>query len=230
MIYFRQEAICLDYQMIKKILRISIPNGIENGLFYLGRVLVVSIISGFATYQIAANGVANNLDTLGLLLGFAMNQATITVIGQCVGANDEKQVRYYAKKLIIILYVSAAILNLAILLFINPILDLYQVSNQTKALSKILVWLHNGSAILIWPIAFALPNVLRACNDVNYTMYISVFSMFSFRIGVGYLLGSVCGLGAIGVWLGLVFDWIFRTIMYGYRYLSNRWRKQAGFV
>jgi putative MATE family efflux protein len=51
-----------DFPVIKKILHIGIPNGLENSFFQLGRVLVVSIISGFGTVQIAANAVANNLD------------------------------------------------------------------------------------------------------------------------------------------------------------------------
>ena len=44
--------------MVRRILHIAIPNWVENGLFQLGRVLVVSIISRFGTAQIAANAVA----------------------------------------------------------------------------------------------------------------------------------------------------------------------------
>ena len=51
----------LDLGRIKKILYIGIPNGVENGIFQFGRILVVSIISGFGTVQIAANAVANNI-------------------------------------------------------------------------------------------------------------------------------------------------------------------------
>ena len=90
----------VEWSVIRKILYIGIPSGIENGIFQLGRVLVVSIISGFGTMQIAANGVANNLDAVGCIIGQAMNLAMITVIGRCVGANDEKQVRFYTGHLL----------------------------------------------------------------------------------------------------------------------------------
>ncbi len=88
-ICFLREPFHPDFGMVKKILYIGIPSGVENGIFQLGRVLVVSIISGFGTVQIAANGVANNLDSVGILIGNAVNLAMITVIGQCVGAGDE---------------------------------------------------------------------------------------------------------------------------------------------
>lgn len=66
-IYINLRSLCrLNGSVIRKILYIGIPNGIENGLFQLGRVLIVSIIAGFGTVQIAANAVANNLDNMGL--------------------------------------------------------------------------------------------------------------------------------------------------------------------
>lgn len=224
-IHFEKESIHLEWNVIKKILYIGIPSGIENGLFQLGRVLVVSIISGFGTIQIAANGVANNLDAMGCIVGQAISLAMITVIGQCVGANDEKQIRYYTKKLLVIAYVSTAITNTLILLFLNPILSLYGLSAETTRLAWILVMIHDGCAILLWPASFVLPNMLRACNDVTFTMIISIFSMFAFRIGLSYIIGIQLGMGAIGVWIAMVVDWIFRTIVCISRYLSGHWKK-----
>ena len=40
----------------------------------------------FGTTQIAANAIANNLDSMGVLPGTAMCLAIITVVGRCVGA------------------------------------------------------------------------------------------------------------------------------------------------
>lgn len=224
-IHFKRESLRLEWGVIKKILYIGIPSGIENGIFQLGRVLVVSIISGFGTIQIAANGVANNLDAMGCIIGQAISLAMITVIGQCVGANDEKQVRHYTKKLLLIAYVSTAIVNTIILLCLNPILSLYGLSSETTRLAYLLVMIHNGCAMILWPAAFVLPNMLRACNDVKFTMVISIFSMFTFRIGFSYIIGIQMGMGAIGVWIAMVIDWIFRTILFIGRYASGKWKK-----
>jgi putative MATE family efflux protein len=225
MIHFTKERFHVDFQVIKKILYIGIPSGIENGIFQLGRVLVVSIISTFGTIQIAANGVANNLDAMGCIIGQAMNLAMITVIGQCVGANDEKQIRYYTKKLLLIAYVATAIMNSLILLNLRPILSLYGLSSETTDLAYILVMIHDGSAMILWPASFVLPNMLRACNDVKYTMVISIFSMFTFRIGLSYILGVRMGMGAVGVWIAMITDWIFRVFLFVGRYLSGKWKK-----
>lgn len=224
-IHFLKEPFHVDFSMIRKILYIGIPSGVENGIFQLGRVLVVSIISGFGTIQIAANGVANNLDSMGCIIGQAMNLAMITVIGQCVGAGDEKQIRYYTKKLLMITYASTIIWITLLLLNLKPILGLYGLSEETVNLAYILVMIHNGCAMLMWPAAFTLPNMLRACNDVRFTMVVSIASMFTFRVGFSYLLGVHMGMGAIGVWTAMVIDWICRICFFAGRYFSGRWKK-----
>ena len=224
-IYFDKDKFRINADIIKKILYIGIPSGVESGIFQLGRVLVVSIISGFGTIQIAANGVANSLDSMGCIIGQAMNLAMITVIGRCAGALDQKQIRYYTGKLLLITYLSTAALNILMLSNLTPILSLYGLSSETTSLTYKLVMIHNGMAIFLWPASFVLPNMLRACNDVKFPMVISIFSMFVFRIGLSYILGVQMGMGAIGVWNAMVVDWIFRTICFVGRYWMGKWKK-----
>jgi len=227
-ICFLREPFHPDFGMVKKILYIGIPSGVENGIFQLGRVLVVSIISGFGTVQIAANGVANNLDSVGILIGNAVNLAMITVIGQCVGAGDEKQVRFYTKRLLAITYIPTVLLNLVLFLKLDWILGLYGLSVETTNLARTLIFIHNGCACLLWPLSFTFPNMLRACNDVRYTMIVSIASMFIFRIGFSYLIGVQMGYGAIGVWIAMVLDWCCRIVCFITRYLHGKWRTMAG--
>ena len=218
----------VDATIVKRILFIGIPSGIENGIFQLGRVLVVSIIAAFGTSQIAANGVANSLDSMGCIVGQAMSLAMITVIGRCVGAGEEGQVRYYTKKLLGETYFYTAVINSIILLLLPWILQIYGLGEETTRLSYILVMIHNGMAMFLWPASFVLPNMLRACNDVRFTMVLSIFSMFMFRIGFSYIIGVNMGYGAIGVWIAMVLDWILRVICFVSRYLSGHWLKTAG--
>lgn len=220
----------VDGTIVKRILFIGIPSGIENGIFQLGRVLVVSIIAAFGTSQIAANGVANSLDSMGCIVGQAMSLAMITVIGRCVGAGEEGQVRYYTKKLLGETYFYTAVINSIILLLLPWILQIYGLGEETTRLSYILVMIHDGMAIFLWPASFVLPNMLRACNDVKYTMVVSIFSMITFRIGFSYVFGVHMGWMAVGVWAAMVIDWVFRVLCFVGRYLAGSWRKKCGLV
>lgn len=227
MVHIVNEKFHFEWDVVKKILYIGIPSGIENGIFQLGRVLVVSIIAGFGTVQIAANGVANSLDSMGCIVGQAMSLAMITVVGRCVGAGDLKQVRYYTKRLLGMTYLFTAVVNSIILLSLPWILPIYGLSAETTQLAYRLVMIHNGMAILLWPASFVLPNMLRACNDVKFTMVTAIFSMCAFRIGFSYVIGVNMQMGATGVWIAMVMDWIFRVICFVARYVGGKWKKEC---
>ncbi|WP_099466483.1 MATE family efflux transporter [Konateibacter massiliensis] len=212
--------------MVKKILNIGIPNGFENSVFQLGRVVVVSIISGFGTVQIAANAVANNLDSMGCIAGQAMNLAIITVVGRCVGAGDYKQATYYTKKILKITYFITIAVNIVILTTMPWILSIYDLSPETLKLAMTLVFIHDGLAMVLWPASFTLPNALRASNDVKFTMVVSIFSMCAFRVVLSYILGKHMGMGAIGVWIAMVVDWLFRVICFVSRFIGGKWKLQ----
>lgn len=211
-----------NFKIGKKILIYGIPSAIENGLFQLGRILVVAIIALYPTYQVAANSVANTFDSLGCIPGAAMNLAMITVIGQLIGARDYEGARLYTKKLIKLTYIFTIALNLIICATIPLAIKLYNISPEAKTLTIYLVLLHDGFAMLLWPTAFTLPNALRAAGDVNFTMITSVLSMWIFRIGLSYVFHLAFGLGALGVWIAMLFDWLAKACVFLFRYRHKK--------
>ena len=216
-----------DFSLIRRILQIGVQNGLENSLFQLGRILVVSIIALFGTTQIAANAVANNLDAVAVIPGQAMSLAMITVIGQCIGAGDTAQARYMAKKLLKITYIINGACCLLTMAATPLVLRIYSLSPEALSLGMTLIFIHNGCAALIWPASFTLPNVLRAANDVRYPMICSVASMMLLRLASGYALAVMFGLGAIGIWIAMVGDWLCRTICFALRFHGTRWLRFA---
>lgn len=169
--------------VMAQILRIGVPNSLENSFFQLGRVLLVSLISTFGTAQTAANAVANNIDNFGVIPGQALGLALITVVGQCVGAGDWDQVRAYTKRLVKLTYLCTWGLNAALLLGLPLILRLYSLTPETQWYAAVLIFIHNGCAMLFWPLAFTMPNALRAAGDVRVPMVISITSMLVVRVG-----------------------------------------------
>lgn len=217
----------LQPAMARNILYIGIPSAMENSLFQLGRVLVVSMISLFGTVHISANAVANNLDGMGCIVGQAMGLAMITVVGRCVGAGDLRQAGYFAKKLLLWDYLVQGVSNGLVLFFLPQLLGMYTLSEETWQLAWLLVMIHAGSGILLWPASFVLPNALRAANDVKFTMFISIFSMMTWRLGFSYILCVQMGMGAVGVWIAMVVDWIFRVLCFVLRFATGAWKKHC---
>lgn len=212
-----------DLSVIRKILYIGLPSCFENSLFQLGRILVVIIITGFGTAQIAANAIANNLDSFGCIPGKGLQLAVITVVGQCVGAQMKDETYFYARKLMKIAYALTAVANILVMATLPLTVPIYNVSDEAQHLAIILVLIHTAFAIILWPSAFVMPNVLRAGGDVKYTLAVSVFSMGMFRIVFSYIFALGFSLGAIGVWCAMVMDWVFRASMFVGRFRSGKW-------
>lgn len=223
----RTLKIRFDGKMIRKILAIGVPNGLENSMFQLGKILVLSLVSTFGTYAIAANAVSNAIALFQILPGMAISLAITTVISQCVGANDYEQVHYYLKKLLAIIYVAMVGTVALIFLALPLILKAYNLSDQTAAAATNIIHFHGISAMIIWPLSFALPAAYRAAGDAKACMYTSIVSMWIFRIGFSYLVGKYMGLGVFGVWVAMVIDWVVRAICFVIRYFNGKWKHGA---
>ena len=215
-----------DFAMIKKILYIGVPSGVENSMFQLGKILLLSLVSGFGTVQITANAVSNTIAAFEILPGAAIGLAIVTVISRCVGAGDYEQVKYYTKKLIKMAYIWMIAVNMAITLSLPLIMKVYNLSDETSNQTTRILLLHGVCASFIWVLSFTLPNVLRAANDVKYTMIVGVCSMWLCRILFGIFLGKYMGLKTIGVWIAMIIDWIIRSVFFVYRYISGKWKNK----
>lgn len=213
-----------DRMSMKQILRIAVPNGLENGVFQLVKVALSSIVALFGTSQIAANGVAQSIWSLAALAGVAMGPVFITVIAQCMGSRDTEGADYYFKKLTRITLLFSTAWNLLVLLLTPLFLKLYALEPATKQLIVWLVLIHNGFNATAYPFSGALSNGLRAAGDVKFTMYVSIASTIAGRLLLSYFLGIVLNMGVIGIAIAMVCDWIIRAIIFILRQKSGKWK------
>ena len=209
---------------IRRILHIAIPNGIENGLFTLGRILVTSIVSLFGTSQIAASSAALSVGTIAIIVCSGNNLAIVTVVGQCVGAGEYDQAAYYTKKILKISYIGNFIMMCIMQLFLAQILGLYELTPEGYRYAWLLVTIHNVGACFIHPTSFNLANGLRATGDARYTMVVGMVSMLIFRVGAAVLFGIVLNFQVLGVWFAMLSDWTARSAAFILRFRSGAWR------
>ena len=223
--YDSKDIFRFDGKMLKRILNIAIPNGVENGIFQLVKVALSSIVAMFGTYQIAANGVAQSIWSLAALVGSAMGPVFITVIGQCMGAKDVDQAKFYFSKLIKWSLVFSIVWNVLVLAITPFILQFYNLADETKHLIIILVIIHNIANTVVFPLSGPLSQGLRATGDVKFTMIVSIASTVGGRLVLSIILALGLHLGVIGIALAMCGDWTIRAIIFYYRYKSNAWTK-----
>ncbi len=218
----RYRQIRFDLAMSRRIMGVGIPYGMENSMFQLGKLILLSLITTFGTVSITANAVANSISSFGIVGGMSISLAISSVCAQCVGARDYEQVRYYTRKMLCYGYVSNILLNAVIFLAMPLISAAYHLPEETANLVWAIIAVQAVGAVTFWPSAFNLPNALRASNDGTFCMVISLLSMWIFRVGCSYLFASL-GFGVVGVWVAMCIDWVARTICFVLRYRGTRW-------
>lgn len=213
--------------MIRRILFIGIPTGMENGMFQAGKLMVLNLITTFGTSAVAANAIANSISGVINVPGSAMGLAIITVIGRCIGAGDTRQAVHYTKLLVGCSYLSMLIMGSALFFSADFLATLFNLSPEAMAMASQVLKLCAIANMLFWPMAFTLPNSLRAAGDAVFTMVVSLTTMFVCRVALSYVFACSwgLGLGLLGVWLAMFCDWIVRAVCFLWRYWRGSWKK-----
>lgn len=228
-IHFRGRlTLHMDFPEVKKILYIGIPNGLENSLFQLGKILLLSLVSTFGTTAIAANAVCGTIANFNILPGMAINMALLSVASYCIGAGDFGQTRFYTRKLMRLTWLCTSVVSIIMIASAPLFLRIYHLTPETTALAMQVIRYHAVMCMVAWVPSFTLPNTLRAAGDVMWTMAIAIISMWVFRIGTAYFFSNVFHLGLIGIWIAMTIDWMFRAVCYEIRYRSGKWEKAMG--
>ena len=214
------------WHKVKKILRIGIPTGIEGSIFHIGKLMVQSFIAAFGTVALAANAIAGSVSTMANIPGRAINMASITIIGQSIGAKRPDQALLYGKRLLFLAYGAIAFITIPVFIAAPSVVQAFNLSREASVLASNIIKTAMVASSLLWPIAFTIPNFLRAAGDVKYTMVVSMFSMWVFRVGSSYVLSFSLGFGVYGVWFGMYIDWVCRGIFFLARFVRGKWKKK----
>lgn len=212
-----------DREHIRPILAIGIPSGLENGMFQIGKLCVSSLTSTLGTSAIAANAVANTVASMANIPGNTVSLAVIPVIGQCLGAGEKKQAKYYAKLLLAIAIAGLAAANIIVYICIPQVAGAYHLSAAAKKMCVDVIRMFCVFSIFFWALSFTMPNILRSGGDAAYTMTVSILSMWFFRVVLSYFFVLKMDMGLVGVWLGMFIDWICRAVFFGIRFCNGKW-------
>ncbi len=210
---------------VGKILKVGMPYSFENGIFYLGRVLVLVMVAAAGTSALAANSVAGTIILFQVLPGMAIVTGMPVVIAHCVGAGDYVQARFYNKKILGYTYLCLMASCVLVVSALPLMLRIYGLPEQTSEWIREIVWLHALFTVLLWPLCYVLPTTFRAAGDVRFPMWTSILSMIFCRLLFSCLFGIVLEGGVVGIWLGMFVDWAAKAVVFVFRYLSGKWTR-----
>ena len=227
-----------DPAIIRKMLRIGVPHGIESSMFQFGRLATQVLISGMGTAAIAANSVALTLANYLYMPSSAIGNAVITVVGRSYGAGELEQSRKYARLFLFWEYVCMWAMSAFLCVLGRPIIGVFHLSSEGARIALELTIFHCICVSLLRPLGFNLPSVFKAAGDSRFTMVVSTLSMWIVRVGGSYVFALETvqlfglsfpgfGMGIMGVWVAMAGDWVVRGTLYATRFWKGTWLKKG---
>ena len=225
-----QEIVVRDYfkirpnwSMIKRILGIGIPSGVENSMFQLGKLAIQSTVSTLGTAAIAAQAMTNILENLNGIAAIGVGVGLMTIVGQCLGAGRQDEAVYYIKKLCVIAEIVVLTSCLIVFALTKPVTVLGGMEKESADMCFHMVMWITIMKPLVWTMAFIPGYGLRAAGDVKFSMITSCCTMWACRFCLCVFLIRVMGFGPMGVWIGMFADWTVRSIIFTWRFHSRKW-------
>ncbi len=215
------------FSIQKVVLGLGIPTSVETLLFQVGRLITQLFIVGMGTSMMAANSISSSIFLFVNVPANAFTVGVMILVGHRIGRKEDDDVIHTTKFAIICGGVMMLIICLICLPFTNAIISLYQPTPQTASYIGNVMYCSYVAYPLLWTVSFITPAALRATGDVKFTMVVAIFSMWVFRITVGYVFGVVLKLGVLGIWFGMYADWLVRTILFYWRLVSGKWRNKG---
>ena len=218
-------AIRPDWKLIRMILRVGIPTGVENGMFQLGRLMVQSTVALLPTAEIAAQAMINTLEYFTSMPSMAIGLGLVTVAGRCMGAGKPEEARHYT--ILLTLYSELLVILTGILIYlaVNPVCTLSGLSRESAEIVVKMMLLITIVKPFVWPLAFTPSNALRAAGDVKFSMLVSAGSMWIFRVVLCVVLIRYLGFGVLGVWIAMFVDWADRAVWFTIRFVRGKWMR-----
>ena len=212
-----------DWYLIKKILFIGIPSGIENSMFQFGKLAIQSTVSTLGTAAIAAQAMTNILENLNGIAAIGVGVGLMTIVGQCLGAGRKDEAVYYIKKLSVIAEVAIIVSCLLVFALTRLVTVLGGMEPASaKMCFHMVTWITLVKPI-VWTLAFVPAYGLRAAGDVKFSMITSCLVMWLCRFCLCVILIRFLGFGPMGVWIGMFADWTVRAVIFTWRFHSRRW-------
>jgi putative MATE family efflux protein len=212
-----------DAGLIRRILNIGLPTGLEQLLFRGGHMVFARILAEMGTVVYAANQVAINGWSLSFMPGFGFAVAATTLVGQGLGAGEPELAERRGMMAYSIGATIMTTISLAFLFFPEQIMSAFTSDPEVIALGIRPLQMVG----LLQPISAAsmiFSGALRGAGDTRYPMVVTGIGIWVLRLPLAYLMGLALGWGLLGAWAAMGLDMTLRGALNYRRFRGGRWK------
>ncbi len=218
-----RDMFTLDLKFVGGIMRRVLPVTLNEVFWSLGITTYSVIYARIGTDAIAAMNIVSAVDGLAIVLFIGIGNACAILVGNVIGAGDEKKAHLYAGRSMALAILGSLLVGALVWAFSGPLVSLYKVSPQAALYAQrvlhilsAVLWLRSANMVLF-------VGIFRAGGDTRFAFFLDAGSIW--LIGV-----TLAAAGAF--WLHLPVYWVYLLVMGDeitkfilglFRYLSRKW-------
>jgi putative MATE family efflux protein len=213
-----------DLPLIWRILTVAIPNSVQSGLRSSTFLVMMAFVAGYGTAAISGYGIAERLELIALMPGFAIATATAVIVGQNIGAKQPHRAEEGVR--LALMFYGAIMLAVSVCYyaFAGQLIGFFDPSGASELVG--VSYFHTVTPFyLIMAVSIILSFALNGAGDTKKPMYATLFSMVLIQIPLGYFLPLYVGLGITGIWIAVIVGIIVQAILLTLMYRSGSWKR-----
>jgi putative MATE family efflux protein len=215
----------LDFQMMKRILRIALPAVLQRGTPNLAMSTLMRLVSSYGATTLAAWAVVQRIARFVQTPSMGLAFVAPAMVGQNLGAGQpqraERAVSLIAR---IVVGVTVVVLG-GLVLFAPQAMALFSEDAESVSAGVQIIRI-----LSLGYLAFALNGVYDAAQggagDTVSPMIINMVALWLIQMPLAYWLPRMFGLGANGIWVALVIGWFAQAALMVWRYRQGRWKSK----
>jgi putative MATE family efflux protein len=238
-LHLRFSALRPDFDLIRRILRIGVPGGLDVVLVSICHLLYLRIVLSLGDEAAAAHGVAIQVEALGYMPGGAFQISAATLAGQYLGARDLVRAR---RSVVMACAVASAIMVAAGAIFYvaaTPLASFFLAEESARVVPLAARLLRIVSfAMLPLAINMVLVGALRGAGDTRWPLVLNLVGIVALRVPLGIYLAHEsitipfldlavqgAGYGVVGAWYAAVIDIVARSFLMMARFRHDAWQR-----
>ncbi|MGL4570268.1 MAG: MATE family efflux transporter [Clostridium sp.] len=220
-----KELFSFDFSFAKRIWITILPVLLNEACWGLGSVMYNVIYGRIGTQAIASVQIATTINNLFMVVIFGIGNAALVMVGAKVGKGEYDKAKEYGKNFLVIGTVIGIIIAVSLSLSANAVVSIYDVSEQVKVWSKLILYVTSLVMIVRVYNIITIVGVLRGGGDVKVSFLIEGITMWCIGVPLALVGAFVFNLPVYLVYALCTFEEITKAVACFKRMRSNKWIK-----
>ena len=214
----------VNKSIMKSIIHIGVPAGIEKLIMRFGQLVYNSMIISLGTAAYVAHNIGGTIENYTYIPAFGFAMATATLVGISLGENSPQKAKTLTFIADVISTICMVCIGIGFYIFAPFLASLFtktpEVQDLVVSILRLIAFFQPFGAL-----TQIMTSALQGAGDTKFPMYATLIGIWGIRVGVGYLFAVVFNYGLFGVWCAYALDITIRGTLLLIRFLNGKWQK-----